>query len=132
MAQSYQEAKEALKIGLLLNDAQPVYSFDNLGFLHWLYQLSPQARANNRYTKRIQVLADEEKAARAELLRTLEVFLDYGANAAETARALKIHRNTLTYRLKQIENYTHLSLNDPQTRVNLHVAVKAFRLANGQ
>jgi DNA-binding PucR family transcriptional regulator len=66
------------------------------------------------------------------LLRTLEVFLDYGANAAETARAMKIHRNTLTYRLKQIENYTQLSLNDPKTRLNLQVAVKAFRLTNGK
>ncbi len=128
LAQSYREAKEALKIGLLLNGEQAVYCFDNLGFLHWLYQLPPEVRAGNRYAERIQVLASEERAARANLLRTLEIFLDYGANAAETARVLKIHRNTLTYRLKQIENYTQLSLNDPQTRVNLHVAVKAVRM----
>lgn len=128
LSQSYQEAKEALEIGLLLNDISDIHCFEDLGLLHWLYQLPPEAKPGNRYAARIQVLAAEEKAARAELLRTLEVFLDYGANAAETARAMKIHRNTLTYRLKQIENYTQLSLNDPKTRLNLQVAVKALRL----
>ncbi len=132
LSQSYREAKEALEIGLLLNDGQDVHCFEDLGFLHWLYQFPPQAKLSNRYMDGIQVLAAEEKAARAELLRTLEVFLDYGANAAETARAMNIHRNTLTYRLKQIETYTQLSLNDPKTRVNLHVAVKALRLKGGR
>ncbi|MFQ5575577.1 MAG: PucR family transcriptional regulator, partial [Anaerolineae bacterium] len=131
LAQSYQQAEEALQVGLALIDHADIFSFEELGFLHWLYHLPPQAKAGNRYAEWIETLATEERAARAQLLRTLEVFLDRGGNAAETARVLNIHRNTLVYRLKQIETYCRISLADPDTRLNLQIAVKAYRLANG-
>lgn len=128
LAQSYRQAKEALEIGLALLAGEKIFFFENLGFLHWLYHLPAEAGNGNRYADRVQLLASEERAERAQLLRTLEVFLDYGGNAAETARDLHIHRNTLAYRIKQIETICDVSLNDPQTRVNLQIAIKAYRL----
>ena len=129
LAQSYQEAEEAMEIGLALASQTNIYDFNHLGFLHWLYHLPIQARAVNPYIQQIKKLAGEERAARAQLLHTLEVFLDCGGNASETARVLQIHRNTLTYRIKQIEAYCQVSLAEPEVRLNLQIAIKAFRLA---
>lgn len=131
LAQSYHQAKEALNIGQALNVAPPIYNFATLGVLHWLYQLPPEVRDNNPYIARIEILAEDDRAARAQLLQTLEVFLDCGGNASETARVLQIHRNTLSYRLKQIENLGRVSLSDPSARLNLQVAIKAYRLNQG-
>jgi len=131
LARSYRQAEESLEIGVALNNHASIFNFEELGFLHWLYHLPPEARSGNRYAERIKILATEERAARAQLLRTLEVFLDCGGNAAETARVLNIHRNTLTYRLRQIETCCGVSLNDPETRLNLQIAVKAYRLESG-
>ncbi len=128
LAQSYEQAKEALEIGLMLNGESRIFKFEELGFLHWLYHLPPQATTNNRYADWVKILATDERAARAQLLYTLEIFLDCGGNAAETARVLGIHRNTLAYRLKQIETCCQTSLTEPETRLNLQIAIKSFHL----
>ncbi len=132
LAESYQQAKEALEVGEALSSTESIFRFADLGFLHWLYLLPTKAGNGNRYADQVRLLATEERAERAQLLRTLEVFLDYGGNAAETARELKIHRNTLAYRIKQIETLCSVSLNDPQVRVNLQIAIKAYRLMQRQ
>lgn len=44
------------------------------------------------------------------------------------AESLTIHRSTLRYRLKSIRQITGLDLADPETRLNLHVATRAWRL----
>lgn len=128
LAESYKQAKEALEVGEALPSGKSIFRFADLGFLHWLYLLPTKAGNGNQYADRVRLLATEERAERAQLLRTLEVFLDYGGNAAETARELHIHRNTLAYRIKQIETLCDVSLNDPQARVNLQIAIKAYRL----
>lgn len=131
LSQSYQQAEEALEIGLVMVDMGDVFNFENLGFLHWLYHLPNEAKPGNYYLNQVKILATEEKAARAHLFRTLEAYLDSGGNVAETARILRVHRNTLSYRLKQIETYCRLSLMEPVVRLNLHIAVKAYRLIIG-
>lgn len=129
LAESHRQAKEALEIGVALSAIENIFFFEDLGYLHWLYHNPVQQGNGNRFSKQIQRLVSEERAERAQLLRTLDVFLDLGGNAAETARVLNIHRNTLSYRLKQIENYCELSLGDPVTRVNLQIAIKAYQLS---
>ncbi|MEM7032931.1 MAG: PucR family transcriptional regulator ligand-binding domain-containing protein [Chloroflexota bacterium] len=128
LAQSHREAEEAMEIGQTLATGYDIYDFDELGFLPWLYHLPKNTRLVNPYIQRISRLATEERAARAQLLQTLEVLLDCGNNASETARVLGIHRNTLTYRLKQIEALCDVSLANPEVRLNLQIAIKAYHL----
>ncbi|WP_314177161.1 helix-turn-helix domain-containing protein [Streptomyces winkii] len=68
------------------------------------------------------------RPAHAELARTAEVFLDHAGQAARTAAALGIHRQTLYYRLSRIEALTGLDLDDGTSRLLLHMALKAVRL----
>ncbi|QQE80650.1 CdaR family transcriptional regulator [Alicyclobacillus sp. SO9] len=49
-------------------------------------------------------------AENEELLQTLRIYLLFNQNAAQTARALYIHRNTLLYRIKNIEEILGLNL----------------------
>ena len=128
LAQSYEEAKEAMEIGQALDTDCHIYDIDDLGFLPWLYHLPPESRTMNPFVQRIERLATNERARRAQLLKTLEVLLECGNNASETARLLGIHRNTLTYRIRQIESICGVSLADPEARLNLQIAIKAYRL----
>jgi hypothetical protein len=66
--------------------------------------------------------------AHRELARTAEVFLDHAGQAGRTATALAIHRQTLYYRLSRIEQLTGLDLADGESRLLLHMALKAARL----
>src|SRR6185369_12878481 len=54
------------------------------------------------------------------LTETAEVFLDCAGSAARAAAALRIHRQTLYYRLGRIEALTGLDLADGEDRLLLH------------
>jgi hypothetical protein len=64
----------------------------------------------------------------AGLVNTLAHFLDCGGNYDLTARSLLIHRSTLRYRLRRIRDVAGIDLRDVDTRLNLHVATRAWRV----
>jgi len=63
-----------------------------------------------------------------ERFTTLAAFLD-GAGQAGAAATLGVHRNTVAYRLRAIESLTGWSLDDPELRLALSVALRLVRTA---
>ncbi|MGF1477882.1 MAG: PucR family transcriptional regulator [Cyanophyceae cyanobacterium] len=124
--QSYEQAREALQIGLALG--QRAIAFADLGLLHWLYHLPAERLAENIYWQHVQTIAAYDTKRQAQLLPTLEAYLDRMGAVAETAEALFIHRNTLLHRLERIEKLCGLNLRAPVVRFNLYAAVKGNRL----
>lgn len=70
--------------------------------------------------------------ADATLTETAEVFLDCAGSASRSATALRIHRQTLYYRLSRIETLTGLDLSDGGARLLLHTSLRAARLDAGR
>jgi DNA-binding PucR family transcriptional regulator len=62
------------------------------------------------------------------LAETAEVFLDCAGSASRAAAALRVHRQTLYYRLARIGVLTDLDLAEGQDRLLLHASLKAARL----
>ena len=58
--------------------------------------------------------------------------MDLGGKYDETSRELSIHRNTLRYRLSRITEISGHDLADVDTKLNLHLAVRAWRLRRAQ
>lgn len=65
---------------------------------------------------------------RGQLRETLRAYLAHGGAQRTTAEALGIHRNTLTYRLRQIRSLLDVDPDDPTARLNLHLALVASQL----
>ncbi|HEV2066583.1 MAG TPA: helix-turn-helix domain-containing protein [Thermomicrobiales bacterium] len=65
---------------------------------------------------------------RGLLRETLRVYLEHGGAQRPTAERLGIHRNTLTYRLRQIRSVLELDPDDPGSRLGLHLALLASEL----
>lgn len=59
-----------------------------------------------------------------ELLDTLECYLDTESSLTDTAAALGIHRNTVTRRLRRIEELIGVSLHHPDERLALQLACR--------
>lgn len=132
LRQAYDEAVEAADIGARLNSA-PVVCHWTLGLLDWLYRLPPEAMSGNTYLAKVRALAGHDAKANSDLVKTLEAYLDYGGALAEAAAAINVHRNTLLYRLGRIESISDVDLKDAGQRLNLHVALKGWRLVpNGK
>ncbi|MET1004454.1 MAG: helix-turn-helix domain-containing protein [Propionibacteriaceae bacterium] len=64
----------------------------------------------------------------SDLVPTLATYLDHGGKYDETARALSIHRNTLRYRLSRINEISGHDLTNVETKLNLHLAARAWKL----
>jgi DNA-binding PucR family transcriptional regulator len=128
VADSFEEAQEALRVALLGAQGQGVRSFADLGLLHWLYHLPADVAADNRYLALVRMLADHDQEREADLVKTLAAYLDHGGSLVDAAEALFVHRNTLLHRVQRIEELLELDLRDPQTRLNLHVALNYFTL----
>lgn len=125
---SYEEAREAVGIGLMLDQREGVIVFSELGLLHWLYHLPAEKQNGNIYLRYIDDLVAYDNKRHTELVKTLEAYLDHGGSLVEAAQVLYIHRNTLLHRLQRIEQLCPVDIRDPMQCLNLHVAVKAYRL----
>ena len=77
-------------------------------------------------TPNIEALQAED----AGLLETLERFLDNAGNIAKTSTELCIHRSTLYYRLKRIEDITQMDLDSGLDRFTLHLELKFSHLTH--
>lgn len=60
---------------------------------------------------------------KSDLLYTLQTYIDSNMNTSLTARTLYIHRNTLLFRLKKIEDLLEVNLNDIDTIFFLKMAL---------
>lgn len=122
---AYRQCRDALYIAKRLHQQRQTIYFNDLGYLHALYQAGPEALALNPYADGVRRLMDEQQA---DLFNTLETYLDNGANGVRTAELLHIYRSTLNYRLERIEEICGVDLSDPVTRTNLQMALKLVRL----
>jgi PucR family transcriptional regulator, purine catabolism regulatory protein len=68
-------------------------------------------------------LVEHDRRRSGELVDTLRAYLEEGEQQA-AARRMKIHPNTLRYRLDRIAEVSDADLGDPETRLNLAVALR--------
>lgn len=62
-----------------------------------------------------------------ELLETLTAYLDHESGIAATADALGLHRNTVSTRVQRVQELLGLDLDDPDTRLAVHLACRALQ-----
>lgn len=73
------------------------------------------------------LLLEYDDARDAELVTTLETYLNSSVRWAETAQELNIHQNTLRYRLARVEALTGTRLSDIADRVDFYLALAIHR-----
>jgi DNA-binding PucR family transcriptional regulator len=128
---SYEEALRALSIrqGSVTGNGATV--FDELG-VYRLLAAGENAREVRIFVREwLGLLLDYDEGHRCELVRTLSTYLECGGNYDETAEALTIHRSTLRYRLQRIREVSGLDLGEVDSRFNLQVATRAWRVLAG-
>lgn len=102
LARSYHDARAALSLGRRLHGDGRAYSLDALGVAAFLGV--PDERIKLDLARHLLTPLDAE----AELLSTLAVFFRHDCRPLPTAKALGIHRNTLSYRLDKTQLLTGL------------------------
>jgi sugar diacid utilization regulator len=71
-------------------------------------------------------LAELGPQAAEDAIRTLQSYLDHQSSPAKAAKDLNVHPQTITYRLRKITTVLHVDLNDPEQRLALQLACRAW------
>lgn len=122
---SFRQAGQALDMARRLDERKPLYYMD-LSVYRLLLQVedNPDLKAFPQET--LGPILSHENAG--ELLATLETYFAHNGNLSQTAGALFIHRNTLTYRLERIAEISGLDLDNPDTRLAVQLALRIYHL----
>jgi DNA-binding PucR family transcriptional regulator len=78
-------------------------------------------RALEPFRALVEPLVEHDRERRSDLVKTLKVYFDAGANASEAADRHFLHRNSMLYRLSRVEKLTGLNLKDPRARLALQL-----------
>ncbi|WP_204352671.1 PucR family transcriptional regulator [Salinicola halophilus] len=87
--------------------------------------LAGDAEARRLFLERLSTALGEGER-RETALATLRALGASGFQLAQAARALEIHISTLRYRLERLEQALNRDLADPETRLQLQIAVRLF------
>ena len=120
LPEAFRETSLALKVGKLFYSEQTVFPYNELGIGRLIYQL-PVSLCEN-FLKEI-FGSDVPESFDEETLGTINRFFQNNLNIAETSRQLHMHRNTLIYRLEQIQKRTGLDIRLFEDAMTFKIAI---------
>lgn len=120
--ESYLQAIKALRFAALKTAPKAIYAYEQLGIYKLLFEMEPDKLAMY-YQEVIEPLHTYDHKHHMDMVSSLFVYFEENCNAAKTAKRLFVHRNTLDYRLKKIEEITGRNLDDPYDRLTLQLGV---------
>lgn len=127
---SFEEAKNAIKIGSCLDLKPKIYLFSRLGFYRLLKLPDVSQEMERYYEDYLKPL--EQKDNSSELIDTLICFIESGYNYRETAQKMYLHPNTVRYRILVIEKICRVNLKYSYDRLNIEIALKILPLINSE
>ena len=120
LPEAFRETGLALRVGRLFYSEQTIFPYNELGIGRLIYQL-PVSLCEN-FLKEL-FGPDIPSSFDEETLGTVNRFFQNNLNIAETSRQLHMHRNTLIYRLEQIEKHTGLDIRLFEDAMTFKVAI---------
>ncbi|WP_286901975.1 PucR family transcriptional regulator ligand-binding domain-containing protein [Thermocrispum sp.] len=109
-----------------------VLTFDGLGVLRLLASLSQGPELSRYVEDELGALLAHDASTANPLLPTLRAYLACDGNKSQAAEKLFVQRRTLYYRLERLEGLLGKSLEDPETRQGLALAVRALDFLGAQ
>jgi PucR family transcriptional regulator, purine catabolism regulatory protein len=122
--QAYQEADGALSMGSFIFGTGRTTYFGELGLYRLLLALRGTAELEGFFQQTLARLVDYDRKNDGEMVRTLEAYFACLGSPTDAAERLHVHRNTLLYRLNRVQEIGGFDLNDSETRLALHLALR--------
>lgn len=88
--------------------------------------LSLADQSHYLFPAELHVLQEYDRQNGTELLYTLKIYLVHERNTISAANALFIHRNTLNYRIRKIQELCYLDFDSPDTRMRILLALSDY------
>lgn len=126
------QAEQAIEIGTRLGRAGQVIRYEDLGIYRLLLQIDDMNQLWRFAVDVLGPLIEYDATHKVDLIATLSAYLNQHESLKQTARVLRVHVNTVAYRVGRIEQLTSLDMTDPDDRLIAHVAVKIVESGTGR
>lgn len=123
---SYEQADRTVRVLARARILPDVTSVDDLGVYELLGQVAPEVLEAVLHPGLRDLL--DQHASGESLVQTLEVFLDHAGDVKAASEELFVHRTSLYYRLRRIQELTGLDLSSGDDRLIAHLGLKIAHL----
>lgn len=128
-ARGLREAMHSLRVSRL--DGKPIADFASLGTYRLLLTLQDPDALRAFVEAVLEPLDGYDREQNGELISSLRAFLEHNARWEPAAAELGVHRHTLRYRMRKVEDLTGRSLEAARDRMELWLALQARELQEG-
>jgi hypothetical protein len=118
------QAEHAIELGTRLGRAGQIIRYEDLGIYRLLLQIGDMNQLWQFAEDVLGPLIDYDATHKVDLIGTLSAYLHQHESLKQTARVLRVHVNTISYRIQRIGQLTSLDMADADDRLIAHVAVK--------
>lgn len=125
---SFNEARQALRLGLLLWGGDRCFRYSDLGVYRLLLAGREAADLAGFKAQVLGALEAYDGQTGSQLADTLERYLETDCSLQATAGAMHVHVNTVKYRLGRVRRILKMELESTENRLQLLVALKIRRL----
>jgi len=123
----YKQALRALELGVSHDPSPQLFIYDSYYLRHLSHIFSQKESLQTFCHPIIQKLLDFDTAHESDLTETLYNYLVYERNLAAAAKAMFIHRNTLVYRMKKIDQMVSIDYNNPAERQYMILSYELYK-----
>lgn len=124
IARSYVEAQRALAAGSRMGQARTISAFADLGIHRLLLRIPEISDLRSFADEVLGGLAAEGRSTDVNYLTTLSAYFRENGSPARAGRRLHVHPNTVSYRIRRIEELTGLSFSVHRDRLMAELAVE--------
>lgn len=120
------DARAALAATRQSTPPRDIIAIDALGLNRMLVEWYASDTTRASVDDMLAPLAELGPQTAEDAIRTLQSYLDHQGSPAKAAKDLKVHPQTIAYRLRKITALLHVDLNDAEQRIALQLACRAW------
>lgn len=118
------EAMKALRLSKIFRKKNCVINYKRLGIFRLFFDTEINEEMRKLFDENLLKLKIYDDKNSTVLVKTLIAYLKENRNLGKTAEKLYIHRNTIKYRIKRIQEILDCDLKDDETVFNIKLCIK--------
>lgn len=131
LQKSYALAEKILTLQLRGQLPEDLHAYNKLGIYKMIIGLENQDILNEIHEEYLEPLLAYDKACGTDYAAFLRNYLKYDGCIQDIAKKMFIHRNTVHYRIRKIEEILDCDLQRTDTKMYLLIAVMSYQLRTG-
>lgn len=124
---SFLTANSVLDVGRKIHPGKHIYIGDDYR-IQLLLQTLNKKQKEQYYQSFRDIFGDKPDAGLNEILKTVKVFFENGMSLKNTSAAMFVHRNTVLYRIKKLNESYNINVLDPYTCMLIYIGINLKEL----